>query len=72
MPGMTIHEFDILRSPEHDLSLPDSWGNLAKLVVRPNTVFISSPPCATFLDPVTANPAHRPCAPLSSLGDSLG
>ena len=48
MPGMTIHEFDILRSPEHDLSLPDSWDNLAKLVVRPNTVFISSPPCATF------------------------
>ena len=48
MPGITIHEFDILRGPEHDLSLPDAWDNLATLVVRPNTVFISSPPCATF------------------------
>ena len=60
-----MHEFDILRSSEHDLSNAVLWDKIKALLSQGNAVLLMSPPCDTWSRVRHARPGPPPLRSLA-------
>ena len=60
MPNIVVREFDICRDDKHDLTQANVWGEIYALLAKPNTVFITSPPCNTHSRARHRRPGPQP------------
>ena len=60
MPGIVVREFDICRDDKHDLTQANVWEEIYALLSKPNTVFITSPPCNTHSRARHKKPGPQP------------
>ena len=60
MPNIVVREFDICRDDKHDLTQANVWGEIYALLAKPNTVFITSPPCNTHSRARHGRPGPQP------------
>lgn len=61
---LQLHEFDIERSPEHDLTDASLWDEIFNILKEGNCLLIVSPPCNTFSRARFRNRQHPGPKPL--------
>ena len=64
-PHVEMHEFDVLRSSEHDLSNAVLWDKIKALLSQGNAVLLMSPPCDTWSRVRHARPGPPPLRSLA-------
>ncbi|CAE7782881.1 unnamed protein product, partial [Symbiodinium pilosum] len=60
VPNIVVREFDICRDDKHDLAQANVWEEIYAVLAKPNTVFITSPPCNTHSRARHRKPGPQP------------